>query len=103
MKQNHASVCTGKKAVCYLCRDAGRPSNHLWALCKHYIEKAMARLKKNTVNVISCLSNDNEPEEWTLEETHAKAHHRGAPGIYALSPQSKKKVYFDNLLVYPNP
>ena len=46
---------------------------------------------------------DNEPEEWTLEVIHSKPHHRGAPGIYALSPQSKKKVYFDNLLIYPNP
>ena len=44
-----------------------------------------------------------EPEEWTLEETHAKPHQQGAPGIYALSPQSKKKVYFDNLRVYPKP
>jgi len=44
-----------------------------------------------------------EPEAWTLEELHDKAHQRGAPGVYALSPQSQKKVYFDNLSVYPKP
>jgi len=44
-----------------------------------------------------------EPDAWTLEESHAKPHKRGAPGVYALSPQSKKKVYFDNLSIYPKP
>ena len=44
-----------------------------------------------------------EPEKWTLEETHVRPHRNGAAGIYALSPQSKKKVYFDNLSVYSKP
>jgi len=44
-----------------------------------------------------------EPEAWTLEELHLQPHKRGAPGVYALSPQSKKKVYFDNLSIYPKP
>ncbi len=44
-----------------------------------------------------------EPEEWTIEEIHSRPHRHGAPGIYALSPQSKKKVYFDNLSIYPKP
>jgi hypothetical protein len=44
-----------------------------------------------------------EPEAWTLEVPHSHPHTQGAPGIYALSPQSKKKVYFDNLSIYPNP
>ena len=46
---------------------------------------------------------DPEPEAWTLEEMHARPHKHGAPGIYALSPQSKKKVYFDNLHIYQKP
>jgi outer membrane protein assembly factor BamB len=46
---------------------------------------------------------DPEPEVWTLEEMHARPHKHGAPGIYALSPQSKKKVYFDNLHIYQKP
>jgi len=44
-----------------------------------------------------------EPDEWNLEEVHAKPHTQGAPGIYAMSPQSQKKVYFDNLKVYKKP
>ncbi len=43
-----------------------------------------------------------EPSEWTLEAPHAVPHRHGAPGIYAMSPQSKKKVYFDNLLITYN-
>jgi len=46
---------------------------------------------------------EEEPDEWTLEVPHSHPHTHGAPGIYALSPQSKKKVYFDNLSIYPNP
>ncbi len=42
-----------------------------------------------------------EPSGWTLEVPHAVPHRHGAPGIYAMSPQSKKKVYFDNLLITP--
>ena len=44
-----------------------------------------------------------EPEQWTLEEIHSKPHLLGAPGIYAMSPQSQKKVYFDNLKIYQKP
>lgn len=44
-----------------------------------------------------------EPGEWNLEEIHTKPHRQGAAGIYALSPQSKKKVYFDNLNIYKKP
>ena len=45
---------------------------------------------------------EDEPEEWTLEIEHANAHRHGAPGIYAMSPQSKKKVYIDNISVTQN-
>jgi outer membrane protein assembly factor BamB len=44
-----------------------------------------------------------EPSAWNLEEIHDRPHNHGAPGIYALSPQSKKKVYFDNFSVYQKP
>ena len=43
-----------------------------------------------------------EPDGWTLEVEHSNAHLHGAPGIYAMSPQSKKKVYIDNISVTPN-
>ena len=43
-----------------------------------------------------------EPESWTIEAPHANVHKHGAPGVYALSPQSLKKVYFDNLSITSN-
>jgi hypothetical protein len=44
-----------------------------------------------------------EPSEWTIEVPHETPHLHGAPGVYAMSPQSKKKVYFDNLsIIYNN-
>ena len=48
------------------------------------------------------LKNANEPADWTLEVPHENPHLKGAPGIYAMSPQSKKKVYFDNLKISYN-
>jgi hypothetical protein len=45
---------------------------------------------------------EEEPAEWTLEIDHADAHTHGAPGIYAMSPQSKKKVYIDNISIVQN-
>jgi outer membrane protein assembly factor BamB len=43
-----------------------------------------------------------EPTDWTIEIPHATPHLHGAPGVYAMSPQSKKKVYFDNLSITYN-
>ena len=45
---------------------------------------------------------ETEPDEWTLEVEHNQAHTHGAPGIYAMSPQSKKKVYIDNISIIQN-
>ena len=49
------------------------------------------------------LKEEEEPEQWTLEVVHEVPHLRGAPGIYAMSPQSKKKVYLDNVQIIYNP
>lgn len=46
---------------------------------------------------------EGEPEAWTLEVPHEKPHLNGAPGLYAMSPQSKKKVYLDNIRIFYNP
>ena len=43
-----------------------------------------------------------EPEGWTLEVEHNNAQSYVSPGIYAMSPQSKKKVYIDNISVIQN-
>ena len=43
-----------------------------------------------------------EPAEWTTQYTHAHGHATGSPGVYALSPQSRFRVYMDNIIVTPN-
>ena len=43
-----------------------------------------------------------EPAEWTTQYTHAHGHTTGSPGVYALSPQSRFRVYMDNIVVTPN-
>ena len=48
------------------------------------------------------IKGDPEPDSWTLQAPHTIAHTHGAPGVYAMSPQSKKKVFLDNLSVYYN-
>lgn len=48
------------------------------------------------------IKSSDEPDAWTIEVPHAVPHLHGAPGVYAMSPQSKKKVYFDNLSINYN-
>ena len=43
-----------------------------------------------------------EPEAWNLEVTHANAHPYGPPGLVGFAPQSRFRVYLDNLQVIPN-
>ena len=43
-----------------------------------------------------------EPDAWTLEVRQEKLHAHGAPGIFAFSPQSLKRVYIDNLSLAAN-
>ena len=43
-----------------------------------------------------------EPNAWTIEVPVDKLHKKGAPAIYALSPQAQKRVYLDNLEITPN-
>ncbi|MCH7602440.1 MAG: PQQ-binding-like beta-propeller repeat protein [Planctomycetes bacterium] len=43
-----------------------------------------------------------EPEAWTAEFTHQNGHTHGAPGLYGFAPQSRYRVYIDNLSVTPN-
>jgi hypothetical protein len=57
---------------------------------------------KGLIKAKAWLKGEPEPSEWTLEVSHENPHLNGAPGIYAMSPQSKKKVYIDNLSIYYN-
>jgi len=43
-----------------------------------------------------------EPDEWTIEFTHPDGHPKGAPGIFGFSPQSRFRVYVDNIMVTSN-
>ena len=43
-----------------------------------------------------------EPAEWTIERHDPAAHAHGAPGVFAFSPQSLKRVYIDNLSITAN-
>jgi len=45
---------------------------------------------------------DLEPEAWTLEVRHPNAHTHGAPGIWGFAPQTRFRVYLDNLKVTTN-
>ena len=54
------------------------------------------------VRARACEKGTEEPEAWTIEAPHANAHKQGAPGVYALSPQSLKKVYLDNISITTN-
>jgi len=43
-----------------------------------------------------------EPDKWTIEVRQEKLHDRGAPGVFAFSPQALKRVYLDNLALSAN-
>lgn len=45
---------------------------------------------------------DAEPDAWTIEVHHKKAHKEGVPGIYGFSPQSRFRVYVDNISITAN-
>jgi len=42
------------------------------------------------------------PEAWTIEVPHARAHANGSPGLFGFAPQSRFRVYLDNLSVTAN-
>ncbi len=45
---------------------------------------------------------EDEPAEWTIEVPHPRMHTHGSPGVYGFSPQSRFRVYIDNISVTPN-
>ncbi|MEM9345797.1 MAG: PQQ-binding-like beta-propeller repeat protein [Planctomycetota bacterium] len=46
---------------------------------------------------------EDEPADWTIEVKVPICHTEGSPGIYGFSPQSKHRVYVDNVKVEPKP
>ena len=55
-----------------------------------------------TVRAKAWKKGSKEPTSWTLEAYHAVAHKKGSPGLYAMSPQSKKTVFLDNISIFYN-
>lgn len=43
-----------------------------------------------------------EPKAWTIELRQEQLHAQGAPGVFAFSPQSLKRVFIDNLSLTAN-
>ena len=43
-----------------------------------------------------------EPDSWTIEVHHLNAHTHGSPGLFGFTPQSRFRVYIDNLSVTSN-
>ncbi len=42
-----------------------------------------------------------EPEAWTIEVPHQRAHQEGSPGLFGFSPQ-EQRAWIDNITVTPN-
>ena len=40
---------------------------------------------------------EDEPADWTIKVPVKQVHPKGAPGIFAFSPQAQKRVYIDNI------
>lgn len=45
---------------------------------------------------------EEEPEDWSISVKVPNVHTQGSPGIYGFSPQSRHRVYVDNVKVEPN-
>ena len=43
-----------------------------------------------------------EPEAWNIEFNHDHAHTQGSPGLFGFAPQSRFRVYVDNLSITAN-
>ena len=50
-----------------------------------------------SVRAKAWLRDQPEPEGWTIEVKLDDVHEKGAPGIFAFSPQVQKRVYIDNI------
>ncbi|NIP95795.1 MAG: hypothetical protein GWO24_21110 [Akkermansiaceae bacterium] len=40
---------------------------------------------------------ESEPGAWTIEVDLKNVHEKGAPAVFAFSPQVQKRVYIDNI------
>jgi outer membrane protein assembly factor BamB len=76
-----------------------------WQAGKWYTLKSRVDVAPDGSGVVraKCWPRDEpEPEGWTIEVEHAHAHAEGSPGLYGFAPQSRFRVYVDNIRVIPN-
>ncbi|MFT5129280.1 MAG: outer membrane protein assembly factor BamB [Rhodothermales bacterium] len=70
-----------------------------------YRLKTRVDVKKDGSGIVRAKAwprDEDEPAEWTIEATHDHAHTNGSPGLFGFAPQSKYRVYIDNIQVTPN-
>ena len=75
-----------------------------WQRNKWYTLKTNVTLEGTTATIrVKCwLRGDAEPADWTMIVEHPDGNTHGAPGIWGFVPQSRHRVYLDNLSVVPN-
>lgn len=76
-----------------------------WKSKRWYRIKATIRVGKDGSGVIlgkAWPRDEKEPANWQLIAPHKNAHTKGAPGVYGFSPQSRYRVYVDNIKVSQN-
>ena len=57
---------------------------------------------KGVVRVKAWPRDESEPQAWTMEVEHARAHRQGSPGLFGFSSTPKFRVYIDNVQITPN-
>jgi len=76
-----------------------------WKAKKWYRIKSRVDVNEDGTGVIRAKAwpqDGDEPADWMLEVPHKLAHRNGSPGLFCFSPQSRFRVYLDNLEVVPN-
>jgi outer membrane protein assembly factor BamB len=83
---------------------AEEPPNFRWQPNVWYRLKARADVASDGSGVVRAKAwkrDEPEPEQWTLEVAHGKAHRSGSPGLFGFAPQ-EMRVYIDNVVVRAN-
>lgn len=77
-----------------------------WKPKTWYTIKSMVKVLPDGSGIVygkAWLRGEEEPAAWTIEAKVPNAHTNGSPGIFGFSPQSRFRVYVDNVKVEPNP
>jgi outer membrane protein assembly factor BamB len=83
---------------------AADPPNFRWQPNTWYRLKARVDTQPDGSGVVRAKAwrrEEAEPEPWTLEVPHQKAHLSGSPGLFGFAPQ-EMRVYIDHVVVTPN-